>query len=163
MSQTCKILFLLDLDHTVIYGSFAPTESATKLFQYHQYLAVYERPFARELIRQCNNQGDIIVYTTALRRYAKRICNDLTIQPLELLSRKNCPVIHGAHTKTLRPEWIANYEQLIIIDDSPNVWRNIPSEVLFWVPTEFRGDQNDTGLLPILNQFETLNHKSNTH
>jgi hypothetical protein len=163
MSQTCKILFLLDLDHTVIYGSFAPAESATKLFQYHQYLAIYERPFARELIDKCNKYGHIIVYTTALRKYAKLICNELTIKPIEILSRKNCQIVNGIHTKMLREDWLIEYDTLIIIDDSPNVWRNTPSAVKFWVPSEFRGDQIDKGLLPILTELDILNNELNNN
>jgi phosphoserine phosphatase len=59
-------LFILDLDHTLIYGSYAEKESAKFLFQYNQYLKVYKRSFAYELIQICKTKGDIVVYTTAL-------------------------------------------------------------------------------------------------
>jgi len=163
MGSKQNILFLLDLDHTVIYGSFAPSETANKIIQYHQYLAIYERPFARELIDKCNKYGHIIVYTTALRKYAKLICNELTIKPIEILSRKSCPVVNGVHTKMLREDWVNQYDMLIIIDDSPNVWRNTPSNVKFWVPSEFRGDQHDKGLLPILTELDILNNELNSN
>lgn len=83
-------LFLVDLDHTLIYGSYAPTETADLLFEYSQYLKVYERPHARALIRAFQEKGDIIVYTTAKKDYAELICNHLAIHEKKLLSRKNC-------------------------------------------------------------------------
>jgi phosphoserine phosphatase len=53
-----KTLILLDLDHTLIYGSFAPSESAPLLFEYSQYLKVYERPYARQFIHHLQELGD---------------------------------------------------------------------------------------------------------
>lgn len=147
-----KTLVLLDLDHTLIYGSFAEKESADLLFRYHKYLTVYERPLARELVEICKKKGDIIVYTTALRRYAKMICVSLGIKYIELLSRKNCIVINGKHQKDVRQNWLESYDQIIIIDDSPNVWINATdTRIKFFVPDEFRGNANDMGLQEILN------------
>ena len=94
-----KLLIILDLDHTLIYGSFAETETAELLFRYHKYLTVYERPLARELVEICNKNEDVIVYTTALRRYAKMICISLGIKKIELLTRKNCILINRKHYK----------------------------------------------------------------
>lgn len=146
-----KTLILLDLDHTMIYGSYAENESADLLFRYHKYLTVYERPLARELIDILKNKGNIIVYTTALRRYAKMICFSLDIKYIELLSRKNCILINRKLHKEVRQEWLDLYEQIIIIDDSPNVWLNSADEkIIFLVPDEFRGQKNDMGLASII-------------
>jgi hypothetical protein len=142
-----KTLFILDLDHTLIYGSFAEKESADLMFRYHKYLTVYERPLARELIKICKNKGDIIVYTTALRRYAKMICICLDIKPIELLSRKNCIRINQKLHKELKQNWFDLYDQIVIIDDSPNLWLNsIDLKINFFVPDEFRGKKEDLGL-----------------
>ena len=145
-----KQLFILDLDHTVIYGSFAESESAMLLFRYHQYLTVYERPLARELIKLCQEKGTVIVYTTALRRYAKMICNSLDINPMELLSRKNCLTQDGKHKKQIKAEWLENYDKIVIIDDSPNVWLTENEKIEFLVPDEFRGKLEDLGLQKII-------------
>ena len=149
-----KNLFILDLDHTLIYGSFAEKESADLLFRYHKYLTVYERPLARELVEICKKKGDVIVYTTALRRYAKMICISLGIEYIELLSRKNCLLINGKHQKEVKQNWLDLYDQIIIIDDSPNVWLNATdTKIKFLVPDEFRGNANDMGLHAIITSF----------
>ena len=145
-----KQLYILDLDHTVIYGSFAESESAMLLFRYHQYLTVYERPLARELIKLCQKKGTVMVYTTALRRYAKMICNSLDINPVELLSRKNCLIQDGKHKKQIKAEWLENYDKIVIIDDSPNVWLTENEKIEFLVPDEFRGKLEDLGLQKII-------------
>ena len=46
-----KKLFILDLDNTLIYGSYAQKETAKLLFTYSEYLKVYVRKFSKELIR----------------------------------------------------------------------------------------------------------------
>lgn len=159
-----KYLFLLDLDHTLIYGSYAPTEPATFLFQYHKYLKVYKRDLAEELVRLCQSQGDVIVYTTALRRYAKRICSLLKIDYIELLSRKNCITVNGKLRKQIKSEWVRNYDRIVIIDDSPNVWITNSETIEILVPDEFRGQANDFGLEPIISIIHKYkNHEKNLY
>ena len=151
--KSMKQLILLDLDHTLIYGSYAETETAELLFQHNKYLKVYKRHLAEDLVKLCQSKSDIIVYTTALRRYAKTICNLLEIQPVELLSRKNCITVEGKLKKEIKPEWIANYNRILVIDDSPNVWMINNNKIDFLVPNEFRGDKNDFGLQTIINEL----------
>lgn len=147
-------LFILDLDHTIIYGSYAEKESAKFLFQYNQYLKVYKRSLADELIQLCKTKGDIVVYTTAIKSYAYRICNKLNIEPVELLSRRNCIDSGGNWKKQIKTEWLSNYNKIIIIDDSPNVWMGFNEKVVFLIPNEFRGCKNDKGLLKIINEIK---------
>lgn len=149
-----KTLILLDLDHTLIYGSYAPTEGAIKLFKFNQYLSVYERPFARELVELCQNKADIIIFTTALKTYATKISKSLNIQPIQILSRKNCIKFNEQYRKMIQTNWIEMYETIIVIDDSPNVWRNSSESIQFLVPTEFRGDANDTNLSEIIKKLK---------
>ncbi|MDC3260605.1 HAD family hydrolase [Winogradskyella sp.] len=71
-------LCILDLDHTLIYGSYAPHEKAALLFEYNAYLKVYKRPFVEGFIDFLNHYyTHIIVYTIAKEDYANRICMDL--------------------------------------------------------------------------------------
>ena len=149
-----KLLIILDLDHTLIYGSYAESETAELLFQHNKYLKVYKRHLAEDLVKLCQSKSDIIVYTTALRMYAKRISNLLDIQPVELLSRKNCKTIDGKLRKEIKPEWIANYNRILVIDDSPNVWMINNNKIDFLVPDEFRGNKNDFGLQTIINELK---------
>jgi hypothetical protein len=149
-------LILLDLDHTLIYGSYAPSEEAYKLFQFNPYLAVYERPLAKELVELCKNIGDIIIYTTALKTYATKISKTLNMQPIQILSRKNCLRINEQYRKQIDPTWMEMYETIIIIDDSPNVWINTDDSIHFLVPTEFRGDANDSNLSEVIYRLNSL-------
>lgn len=147
-----KKLIILDLDHTLIYGSYAEKETAELLFHYSSFLKVYKRPFVEDLILACKELGDIIIYTTALKPYATKISKKLNIQPIEILSRKNCYLINGNIKKTLKKEWLNEYGKIIIIDDSPNVWINTNDNIVFLIPDEFRGSANDVGLEKIITE-----------
>lgn len=147
-----KKLIILDLDHTLIYGSYAEKETAELLFHYSSFLKVYKRPFVEDLILACKEFGDIIIYTTALKTYATKISKRLNIQPLEILSRKKCYLINGNFKKTLKKEWLNEYGKIIIIDDSPNVWINTNENIIFLIPNEFRGSAKDIGLEKIITE-----------
>lgn len=152
-----KTLILLDLDHTLIYGSFAPNESAPLLFEYSQFLKVYERPQARNFIQKLQNTGEIIVFTTAKEDYALKICELLNIRPIQLLSRKDCKKKGDGFEKVLKKNWLDTYQKILIIDDSPSVWKTPPSDSIHWiVPSEFRGDATDEGLLPCLDTLTSI-------
>ena len=63
-------LCLLDLDHTLIYGSYAPSEKADILFQYSEYLKVYKRPFVNQFVAKLSQSyNDIIVIDFNLTTY----------------------------------------------------------------------------------------------
>lgn len=151
-----KILFLLDLDHTLIYGSYAPSESADLLFEYSKYLKVYERPYAKELVLTLQDNGDIIVFTTAKHDYAKTICDLLNINPKVLLSRSDCMSNGDLYRKQIRKEWVDSYSYIVIIDDSPQVWDTDECPVEWCIPKEFRGDRSDSELLTIIEKIKTL-------
>ena len=151
-----KKLILLDLDHTLIYGSYAETETANKLFKFNSYLSVYERPLARNLVKLCQEKGDIIIYTTALKTYAKKISKALEINPIKILSRKDCSKKNDSFKKTVNSEWISIYNEIIVIDDSPNLWVNCSDSIKFLVPTEFRGDVSDFELQPIIESIKLI-------
>lgn len=151
-----KNLILLDLDHTLIYGSYAEIETAEFLFSHSKYLKVYKRNLAEELIELCQIKADIIIYTTALRSYAKTISVKLNINPIEIWSRKNCKVVNGKHKKLVTAQWLSRYDKIIIIDDSPNVWLTQDEKIIFLVPDEFRGDVKDFGLEKIINELKQL-------
>ncbi len=145
-----KTLCLLDLDHTLIYGSYAPSEETELLFTYSVYLKVYKRPFVDDFVRRLKTHfTDIIVYTTAKKDYAKEICRLLNIEEKLLLSRADCSSKNEKFYKDFQPDWGKSYEHISIIDDSPNVWLQTEAyadKVQFVVPNEFRGEKNDCEL-----------------
>lgn len=156
-----KSLIILDLDNTLIYGSYAPSEMAELLFRYNDYVKVYERPLARELVELCGRTGDVIVYTSALRDYARGICSRLNINPKELLSRKHCRLYKGRYYKTVREEWLDAYDRIIIIDDSPDIWKMVDNDkIMMLVPDGFRGQADDMGLKLLIELISVLSPHS---
>jgi TFIIF-interacting CTD phosphatase-like protein len=146
-------LFLLDLDHTLIYGSFATSEPSQWLFSYSKYLNVYERPYAQELVRTLQKKGDIIVFTSAKKDYAEQVCDKLAINPLRLLSRRFCRSDGNGYRKFFKKEWKKNYKKIVIIDDSPHVWKRVDETVEWIIPPAFHGEANDEGLRRVITQL----------
>jgi TFIIF-interacting CTD phosphatase-like protein len=152
-----KNLIILDLDHTLIYGSYAEKETANLLYKHNKFLSVYERPGARDMIEFCKSISDIIVFTTAKRDYAKKISEKLEIYPRSILSRGNCKTLNGRHFKVFKDEWFQKYTHIFILDDSPNVWLNThSSQIKMLVPTEFRGDSSDNNLFLSLMELQNI-------
>ncbi len=147
-------LCLLDLDHTIIYGSYANSEKVVLLFQYNEYLKVYKRPYVEQFIQNLKQlYDDIIVFTTAKNDYALQICEHLSILPKQVLSRKDCLMRNENYYKKLNHQWYKTYDQIDIIDDSPNVWLiedNQNHNINFLIPREFRGEPNDDVLKTLL-------------
>jgi hypothetical protein len=148
-------LCLLDLDHTLIYGSYAPSEKVELLFEYSEYLKVYKRPFVEEFIDFLNRYyAHIIVYTTAKEDYANRICSELNIKTQEILTRKNCLQKGDIYYKRFVSDWGEKFQNIDIVDDSPNVWLGtdaFESKIRFIVPKEYRGEIDDDELTRIIN------------
>jgi len=145
--RTIKTLFVLDLDHTLVYGSYNGSGSAPFLFSYSEYLQVLERPYARQFIERCRRIGDIIIFTSAMHDYAEAISVRMGILPKYILSREHCSYLNGSFCKTLRPEWFEQYDEIVIVDDSPHVWENSAHETcLIIAPPRFWGWRSDEGL-----------------
>jgi TFIIF-interacting CTD phosphatase-like protein len=117
-----KKLTILDLDNTLIYGSTRHNLSANVLFKYSQYLTIYERPFAKQLVQRCHEIGDVVVFTTAELEYAGKICEKLNIKPLVLFARENCLIDQGTYVKSVPYNYYRIYDSITIIDDSPKIW-----------------------------------------
>ena len=153
-----KTLILLeDLDHTLIFGSYAETSEGNLLFQHNPHLRVYERHFARKLIEIIHETGEVIICTTAITGYAKKTIKLLGRSALELLSRKHCTSKNGSFKKTITEEWLFNYDQIIVIDDSTQVSVGTDHpKVSLLVPKEFHGQTDDQELLSLI---DLLNKK----
>jgi RNA polymerase II subunit A small phosphatase-like protein len=151
-------LFILDLDHTLIYASYEPMNQMNVLFTYGKYLYVLERPFARELVNLVQVLGDVMVFTSAKADYARRIIKMLHIHPIEVYTRQKCKRRKDTYLKYL-PESIRNrYERISIIDDTYAAWPNASVyEPYFYIPKEYRGQVNDEGLTPIINSIQSDN------
>ena len=147
-----KKLFILDLDNTLIYGSYAQEEKAKLIFAYSEYLKVYVRKYARELIKKCESLGDIIVYTTAKKDYAEKICIALKINYKILLSRSECEISPDNYEKKINSSWEIKYKEIAVIDDTPSVWtEDTWDKATVLVPSNFMGEKDDIDLKRIIN------------
>tara|TARA_B110000503_G_scaffold76188_1_gene117609 strand:- start:45 stop:608 length:564 start_codon:yes stop_codon:yes gene_type:complete len=146
-------LCLLDLDHTLIYGSYAPSENVELLFHYNRYLKVYKRPYVNDFISFLNETyNTIIVYTTAKEDYAIKICKKLNLRTTMILYRSHCIQRNESYYKKFSKDWGSSYKSIHIIDDSPNVWLDTEyydKQITFVVPKEFRGEVDDMELLKL--------------
>jgi len=145
-----KRLVILDLDNTLIYGSYDKDLPAKMLFQYSKHLIIYERPFAREFIQKCQKTGDVVVYTTAIRDYAEKICQHLNLKPIELFSREDCLIKDGMYSKSVPNYLLDTYNDITIIDDWPEIWDDkSKNKCRIIVVPEYGGNAADDELLKI--------------
>jgi TFIIF-interacting CTD phosphatase-like protein len=141
-----KKLIILDLDNTLIYASFLKLP-AKILFKYSDYLTIYERPHAKEFVQKCQTKGDIVIYTTAVRDYAKKVCEHLKIKPIELFSREDCLIINGQYVKSVPDYYFDLYDDISIFDDSPELWDKKSHEKCRVIGvTPFTGEADDDEL-----------------
>ncbi|WP_372947813.1 HAD family hydrolase [Mariniphaga sp.] len=118
-----KKLTILDLDNTLIYGTTIKRNLSAKiLFHFSKYLTIYERPHAREFVKRCHTIGDVVVFTTAEREYATKICEHLEINPVELFTREDCLFLNGSYVKSVPEYYFDAYDSITIIDDIPEIW-----------------------------------------
>lgn len=140
-------LIILDLDNTLIYASYAESETAELLCIYDELLTIYERPYAREFITACKELGDVIVYTFSDSDYAELVCEHLDVNPLEIVAGLGDYIGQENIKKNVKAFWYKNYRDIVVVDDSPELWRSSDREkVRFIVPPEFMGDAQDDAL-----------------
>jgi TFIIF-interacting CTD phosphatase-like protein len=116
-----KHLYILDLDNTLIYGTGEKNLPAKVLLHYSGY-TIYERPHAREFVKHCQQKGDVVVFTTAVRDYAEKVCSRLDFEPVQLFSREDCGIMNFRYVKSVPDKYYELYSSITIIDDLPEVW-----------------------------------------
>ena len=153
-------MIILDLDNTLIYSSEFPMDHVKILLEYPP-LTVHERPNARDLVSTCQQMGDITVFTTAVKDYAKNVCKELEINYTKLFSREDCGIANGMYVKYIAENWLENYNKIIVIDDSPEIWdSNARKNCTFLVPEKFTGNAHDDGLRKVIDDLNEI--KSNS-
>jgi TFIIF-interacting CTD phosphatase-like protein len=116
-----KKLIILDLDETLIHASYSKCR-AKILLKYSDYLTIYERPYAKEFVQRCHSIGDVVVFTTATRDYAEKICEYLQIKPIELFTREDCLILNNKIFKSVPDYYFDLYDDITILDDKPDIW-----------------------------------------
>jgi TFIIF-interacting CTD phosphatase-like protein len=117
-----KKLTILDLDNTLIFSTVNQNLTAKILFRFSKLMVVYERPFAREFVARCHETGDVVVFTTAVREYAEKVCEHLDIRPFELFSREDCVGQPDWYIKSVPDYYFDVYDEITIFDDFPEIW-----------------------------------------
>lgn len=146
-----KKLTIIDLDNTLIYGSTIHNLPANVLFEYSKYFTIYERPFAKEFVQSCNEKGDVVVFTTAIREYAEKICENLNFKPFVLFTRENCLIEQGNYVKSVPNNYYEIYDSITIIDDMPEIWdRKAHKNCRIIGVSKFTGEADDYELSKIL-------------
>lgn len=142
-----KKLTILDLDNTLIYSTFDKNLKSDVLFHFSKNMVVYTRPFVREFIFKCKEAGDIVVFTTATRDYAQKICQHLEINPIELFTREDCLIVVDRYFKSVPDYYFDAYDDITIFDDMPGIWDYKSQQKcrIVCVP-EFTGDEKDDAL-----------------
>lgn len=155
--QNRNRLIILDLDHTLIYAATTTLNNLNVLLKYSPYLTIYERPFARQLVKLCAEKAYIVVFTTAVKDYAEKVCRKLDINYVELRSRKDCAVVNGRYLKFVDTTWLSRYDEIIVIDDSPEIWDIKPNENFYMLaPEKYTGSANDDELKEIIASLKEL-------
>lgn len=146
-----KKLIILDLDNTLIFGTVNRKLRAEVLFHFSKILVIYERPYAREFIIKCQELGDVVVFTTAVREYAEQVCDNLDINPIELFTREDCLIIDNQYYKSVPDYYFDVYDDITIIDDYPGIWDTQSQVKCRMIKVkEFVGDVSDTELKKII-------------
>ena len=144
-------LIILDLDNTLIYSDYSARLKVNQLFKYMDFLYVYERPYAREFIQRCHEVGEVMIFTMAEWEYADQVSVHLDIRPARIFSRDDCFIQYGVIRKRVPDLFYEIYDQIIIIDDNPEIWEVQDHEKCrVFVPTRFTGNKKDQELKMIM-------------
>ena len=145
-----KNLIILDLDNTLIFGTSNPNLDADFLFWFSRGLIIYKRPNARGFVEKCQDLGDIVVFTSAEREYAERVCESLNINPIELFTREDCFIKDNIYVKSVPSYYYDAYDLITIIDDLPEVWdHETHKRCLVIQVSPFMGEIDDDELMKI--------------
>lgn len=168
MSETEKILLILDLDETLIHAT------ETKLgiesdFQYAEYY-VYKRPNLIEFLTEMNRYFKLAVWSSADDTYVNDVVE--SIKPTEIefefvWARSRCTPRHDYELdKYVREKRLKKIkkqgfrlEKSLIVDDSPEKTRDNFGNAIYILP--FEGDQNDNELNLLSEFLKTIKDSEN--
>ena len=153
MQNSEKQLLILDLDETLIYATEERLEHESDFYA-GQYF-VYKRPFLEAFLEFCFKNFDVAIWTTATKSYAEKILRMILKdeQKLQFLwTRERCTLAYDEESRenyfVKRMSKIRRrgykLESVIVVDDSPNVWRCSYGNLVR--VRKFEGDENDDEL-----------------
>jgi Dullard-like phosphatase family protein len=157
--ETQKIL-VLDLDETLVHGTFTPPDqydfTVTVPIEAQVYEAfIQKRPFVDDFIQAVLNLFYVVVFTASLRQYADPIIDQIcpSLPAKQRMFRDDCTFKDGCFVKDLS---IFNVplEQVIIVDNNPASFLLHPENAL--LSDTWEGNPEDRQLmdfiLPVLTE-----------
>ena len=168
MPDVDKKLLILDLDETLIFAEETPLERQED-FIVGQYF-VYKRPHLQEFIGFCLENFDVAVWTSSTNNYAEQIIENIFPNPNELKffwSRLRCTIsfdeelMENFHEKKMTKVRRRGYDlaKVIVVDDSPEKWRNSYGNLVRVKP--FFGEIDDNELQKLIIYLKELTDAQN--
>jgi len=146
-------VIILDLDHTLICAVYKPIPGSTEIFSRENGLIVLERPYARPLVDRIKQNHSLVVYTSALAWYARKVMRHFDIDDQPLFSRSSCYRKRGYYQKSLSQIGVEPSDSVVILDDSPQYWNSTDLEhCKLLAPSRWMGDPGDEALLHIASE-----------
>jgi TFIIF-interacting CTD phosphatase-like protein len=143
------ILYILDLDHCLIYASFQALPEA-KLNSKRKWHYLYHRPGLELFLSYVQKTGDIVFYTSSKKDYASWVVSTFKLTvPYTIYSRKYCRKKYTdygeIYFKSLTNiDMKKKYSKIIVLDDRTDLWDDKGVELNDIKP--FFGEENDSEL-----------------
>ena len=143
-------VIVLDLDHTLVYATYDPALTDRVIFERKTGLRVLERPYADLFVSHLKEQGHIVVCTSSLAWYARRIMKHFEIIESPLFSRSSCLLQGDHYRKSLSWIGLSPSPNVTIVDDSPQYWApdDLNASKLI-APARWMGENGDNELLTL--------------
>jgi RNA polymerase II subunit A small phosphatase-like protein len=163
-------LLILDIDETLIFASETPQSRPHDFIVGDKYF-VYKRPFVEEFLTWCFQNFDVAVWTTATDDYAAEIVSKVFPQSdhnlVFLWSRDRCtPALDSESRETFFEKKLTKLrrrgrklEDVIAVDDTPQMWRNSYGNLVRVKP--FFGEPDDDELEKLMLYLGILKNVEN--
>ena len=172
-----KILLVLDLDETLIHGSYTELDRQADFMVGN--IHVYKRPFLREFIQGCAEHFILAIWSSASDDYVREIANEIAtaekdwafvwgrsraVLPRRLDSETGVSLFYDPDTeyeKPLKKVTRLGYriERILIVDDTPKKARRNFGNAIY--PEPFEGDLSDDELPKLLKYLKSLKDLKN--
>lgn len=120
-------LYILDLDHCLIYASFQELEGA-ELISKRKWHFLYHRPGLESFLSFVQKTGDIVFYTSSKKDYASWVVSTFKLTvPFTIYSRKYCRKKYTDYGEIYyksvsRLPISKKYTNIIVLDDRTDLW-----------------------------------------
>ena len=163
-------LLILDVDETLIFATEEPLSRIADFTVGNKY-NVYKRPFVEQFLAWCFENFEVAVWTSATEDYAAEVLANIIPQTQSNLafvwSRERCtPSLDVESRETFWEKKLTklrrrgyNLENVIVVDDTPQMWRNSYGNLVRVEP--YLGEPEDGELKKLTLYLEVLKNVEN--